>query len=128
MFLRLLFHKHLLDPLISIFNIFTLLPIGLMNNNSLNYNTQLRRLGLGIAFADELSRKELIHPVRVESEQTVPHRSPLPMGSYTFEQSGRQVPEGLLRHGSGRYSLSYFPGIKEEIDLRIFDYARNVSA
>jgi len=96
-----------------------------MNIQSLEYDYQIRRLALGVEFEDYLRDAELIFPLRVEIERDSPHVSPSPARKYDFKQLGTQLPDGLLRSNSGRYSLTYYPGIREQIDLRCYDYERN---
>lgn len=94
-----------------------------MTVTSLNYDYQARRLAVGIELEDYLRETELICPVRAEIEHVVPHKKPEPAKHYAFSQS-EILPKGLLRSGTGRYSLSYYPGVKEQIDVRIYDYER----
>ncbi len=95
-----------------------------MNINALNYDYQTQRLALGVSLVDELSQDELIKPVRVEIEYLSPHQSPRTR-VYSFSVRGSKAPRGLLRSSSGRYSLVYYPGIQDHVDLRIFDYGRH---
>lgn len=95
-----------------------------MSSTALNYDYQIQRLALGVEFEDALNNGELVYPVRAEIERESPHQSPAPKRFYAFKQMGKQVPYGLLRHGSGRYSLTYHPGIQEQLDFRVFDYDR----
>ncbi|ODS25059.1 hypothetical protein AB835_00710 [Candidatus Endobugula sertula] len=94
-----------------------------MNIANLNYGYQTRRLALGIEFEDYLREAELVYPVRTEIEYQVPHHTPKPSRHYAFTQSGG-IPKGLMRSAAGRYSLSYYPGIREQVDIRIYDYDR----
>lgn len=94
------------------------------NSNALNFDHQVRRLALGIELKDVLRSSELIYPVRAEAEYQSPHQSPSPKRFYGFRQQGNLAPYGLLRSGSGRYSLTYYPGIQDQLDLRIYDYDR----
>lgn len=98
-----------------------------MSLSSLNYSFQTRRLALGIEFEDYLRGGELVAPVRTEIEYQSPHLSSVSSGSsrrYSFSQMGSLAPGGLQRSASGRYSLSYFPGIQTHVDLRMLDDAR----
>ena len=94
-----------------------------MNIAGLNNNHQTRRLALGLELEDLLRETELICSVRVEAEYTSPHKTSLPSNRYSFAQT-TLAPKGLLRSSTGRYSLSYYPSIKEQIDIRIYDYER----
>ncbi|MFV2033007.1 MAG: hypothetical protein ACC663_10970, partial [Gammaproteobacteria bacterium] len=95
-----------------------------MISNALNYDYQVQRLALGIKFEDELRSAELVYPVRAEIEYLLPHRSPPPKRFYGFQVQGSKAPQGLLRDSSGRYSLVYYPGIQDQLDLRVYDYDR----
>ena len=95
-----------------------------MSVSSLNYGYQTQRLALGIEFEDALRAAELVYPVRAEIEYLLPHQSPAPKRFYGFRVHGHKAPLGLLRDSSGRYSLVYYPGIQEQLDLRIYDYGR----
>jgi len=95
-----------------------------MTTVQLDYDTRTRRLALGIEFTDAMRAAELAHPVRLEIERYQPHNTPAPYGSHAFSQS-RVPPLGLMRGASGRYSLSYHPGIREQVTLRIYDHGRH---
>lgn len=95
-----------------------------MSVSSLNYDYQTQRLALGIEFEDALRAAELIYPVRAEIEYLLPHQSPPPKRFYRYRVHGGKAPLGLLRDSSGRYSLVYYPGIQEQLDLRVYDYDR----
>ncbi len=95
-----------------------------MSTNALNYDNQVRRLALGVEFEDALRNQELVYPVRAEIERESPHIPPSPKYFYAFKQLGNKIPYGLLRDSSGRYSLTYFPAIQEQVDIRIYDYDR----
>lgn len=95
-----------------------------MNGSTLNYDYQIQRLALGIEFEDVLRAAELVYPVRAEIEYLLPHQSPQPKRFYGFRAQGSKAPYALLRDSSGRYSLVYYPGIQEQLDLRIYDYDR----
>lgn len=94
-----------------------------MSIENLEYDFRSRRLALGLDFVDAEREAELAYPVRVEVEWQSPHRTPLPRNQYDFSQLGIAV-HGLMRSSSGRYSLSYFPTIREQVDVRIHDYGR----
>jgi hypothetical protein len=96
-----------------------------MNGDSLNYDYQTQRLALGVKFVDELSHSEIIKPVAAEIEYQSPHKSPPSRRSYSFRVQGRKAPYGLLRSTAGHYSLVYYPGIQDQLDLRVFDYDRH---
>ena len=95
-----------------------------MNGNALSYDFKNQRLALGVEFEDYLRGEPLAFPVRVEIERGLPHPSPLSKHFYAFKQLGTKAPYGLLRHATGRYSLSYYAGIKDSIDLRTYDHER----
>jgi len=95
-----------------------------MNGGALNYDHQVQRLALGIEFEDELRAAELVYPVRAEIEYLSPHQSPPPKRFYGFRVHGSKAPYGLLRDSTGRYSLVYYPGIQDQLDLRVYDYER----
>ncbi len=96
-----------------------------MISSSFNYDYQVQRLALGVEFEDVSRDAELIYPVRAEIEYLSPHHSPTPNRFYGYRVQVSQAPLGLFRDISGRYSLIYFPGIKDQIDLRVYDYDRN---
>ena len=96
-----------------------------MRGDVLNYDYQIQRLALGVKFVDELSRSEIIKPVRAEIEYQSPHQSPPPRRSYSFSVQGKKAPSGLLRSTAGNYSLVYYPGIQDQLDLRVYDYDRH---
>lgn len=95
-----------------------------MRVDSLRYDRHTRRLALGVECMDTARQGELIHPVRMEIEWTQPHRSPAPRDRYALSQLG-VLPRGLMRSAAGRYSLGYFPAIRDRITLRIYDRGRH---
>lgn len=82
-----------------------------------------RRLALGIAPQDALLRDGLVAPIRIDIETAIPHEA-APLVGMSHQQLAGRRPGGLLRHPSGRYSLSYYPGIATEVTLRLTDHER----
>lgn len=95
-----------------------------MRVEALSYDRHTRRLALGVECIDAARQAELAHPVRMEIERTQPHRAPAPRDRYAFTQLAAQ-PLGLMRSAAGRYSLSYYPAIREQVTLRIYDRSRH---
>lgn len=95
-----------------------------MTFDTLNYDRRTQRLALGVECVDTARESELVHPVRMEIEWREPHTPPTPREHYAFSQLAIR-PLGLIRSTSGRYSLSYFPTIREQVTLRIYDYGRH---
>ena len=85
-----------------------------------------RRLALGIEVMDMLRQRALSSPVRMELESGIPHTSTL-AGSRRFShtQQANRRPDGLVRHPSGRYSLHYYTGVADRVDVRIYDLGRH---
>jgi hypothetical protein len=88
------------------------------------YLESIHRLALGLELIDPIRERGLMHPVRVDIENQLPHPSKEPKDPYCLPQSAGQVPGSMCRHHSGRYALLYYPGIGTDVVLRIYDHSR----
>lgn len=88
------------------------------------YVEQIQRLALGLELLDAVNQRPVVYPLWVDVEYGLPHLAPALQGQYKFyQQSGRLV-RAMSRHNSGRYSMVYQPGLKDQIDLRLYDHQR----
>lgn len=88
------------------------------------YLENVHRLALGIELIDTASERGLLHPVRVDIENGLPHSMKRVNAPHCGLQSFGRVPDSLCRHPSGRHALLYYPGIADNIILRIYDHSR----
>ena len=88
------------------------------------YQENIQRLALGLEPLDALSGLPVNQPLRVDVEYRIPHSSPGPASRYRFAQQPGRLPLVMNRHDTGRYSLHYQAGIRDSIDLRLFDTRR----
>ncbi len=85
------------------------------------YLENVHRLVLGIELIDAVSERGLMHPVRVDIENGIPHSMKRTNVPYCRLQSYGRVPDSLCRHPSGRYALLYYPDIAEQVILRMYE-------
>jgi hypothetical protein len=66
-----------------------------------------------------------MHHIHIDIEKQSPHHANYPKDAYCAAQTKGKVPDMFCRHHSGRFSLLYYPGIKEEITVRLYDANRH---
>lgn len=89
------------------------------------YIENIHRLALGIHPRDPVLNRGVQHRVRVDIEHQTPHAQSQHNEPYYQPQIRGRLPVVLSRNGSGRYTLLFYPGIKDQIIIRIFDYRRH---
>ncbi|MCK4707275.1 MAG: hypothetical protein KAU21_01565, partial [Gammaproteobacteria bacterium] len=88
------------------------------------YIENIQRLALGIMPIDPIIGRATMLRVRAEIEHQSPHFSLNHKATYYQAQRRGKLPAVLNRHRAGRYTLLYYPTIKEEIIVRLYDYQR----
>lgn len=88
------------------------------------YQEHTNRLALGFEVLDAVSQRQVVYPLRADVEYGLPHQSPRPSKQFNFSQQAGHLPLAMTRHDSGRYSLVYQAGLRDHIDIRLFDYSR----
>lgn len=89
------------------------------------YIENIHRLALGIHPLDPVLERGVQHRVRIDIEHQTPHSQSHHKVPYYQPQIRGRLPMVLSKHESGRYTLLFYPGIKNEIAIRIFDYRRH---
>lgn len=89
------------------------------------FNENIHRLVLGIKPIDPIINRGLLHHIHVELEKQSPHKTINSKDIYCAPQIKGRAPDMFCRHHSGRFSLIYYPGIKEEITVRLYDSHRH---
>jgi len=88
------------------------------------YKETLKRLALGVEVIDDMRRMDPVRPVRIDIERRLPHTMQEPKDPLRVAQPMGRAPSAMCCHSSGRYALTYYPGLKDHLILRLYDHDR----
>lgn len=88
------------------------------------YNETLHRLALGIEVIDVMRRIGPMRPVRIDIERGLPHSMQHPRAPFRVAQIRGRAPQVMSRHHSGRYAITYYPGLGDHLIMRLYDNQR----